>query len=166
MCLCVWEREMETGLIVLLTELKQKAVWFECSVVEVWRKHPPLSHDKTLLWYIILYHACIIVFYIGGFPWENICRVGRRTGKMWWSDEASRGDLETMEQMIRSSLFCSYIWLSVSPFLILTLPVEASLCGPASYCNVSTACRSVCVCVCVPPQYVFSCHGNIRSSGL
>lgn len=28
-----------------------------------------------------------------------------------WSDEESGGDMETMERMIRSSLFRAYIWL-------------------------------------------------------
>lgn len=30
-----------------------------------------------------------------------------------WSVEEGRGDMETMEQLIGSSLFSSYIWLSI-----------------------------------------------------
>lgn len=54
-------------------------------------------------------------------------KVGRRRGKMTgrWSDEESRRGMETMEK-IRSSLFCSYIWLSISPTLTLTHTVETS----------------------------------------
>lgn len=42
-----------------------------------------------------------------------------------WSVEEGRGDMETMEQLIGSSLFCSYIWLSILSSLILTVETSS-----------------------------------------
>ncbi len=80
-----------------------------------------------------------------------------------WSDEEKRGDMETMGQMIRSSLFCSYIWLCISSSLTLMLTVKTSS-VKAYFLLKSVACTPVCPHVCVPLHYFCSCHGNIRSS--
>lgn len=80
-----------------------------------------------------------------------------------WSGEESRGDMETMEQTIRSPLFCFYIWLPTSSSLTLVLTVETS--SVKAYVLLkSVACTLVCLCkcACMPPQYFCSCHGNIR----
>lgn len=67
---------------------------------------------------------------------------------------------------IRSSLFCSYIWLHI---LLSYLQWRPPPCRPGSSWYLSAArlsvCLSgcVCVCVCVPRQYFCGRHGNVRS---